>query len=190
MEDSHPKHVRRLLLARLYERYMRDPLAMVPPTDFLEDEAVTRENLIPNIHYLHDRGLVELMLGFSAPMFDGARITADGIDLVENVSQFGLRFPNLLSDDEALTAGIPILIERLVEEADLCALDGEARRTLLRDIQYLRDELARPVRRWRIEVISSVLDWIGARFADGEEPLPSYRELRALIEDHSGFKAR
>jgi hypothetical protein len=189
MEESHPKLVRRFLLERLYQRYMRDPLDMVPPGDFLEDEAITRENLIPNIHYLHDRGLVELMLGFSAPMFDGARITADGIDLVENISQFGLSFPCLLSDDEALTAGIPVLIERLLEEADLCALDGEGRHTLIRDIQYLRDELARPVRRWRIEVLSAALDWIEGHFEDGEESLPSYRELRALIEDHSRFKS-
>ena len=103
---------------------------------------MSRESLIPNIHYLHDRGLVELMLGFSAPMFDGARITADGIDLVENTSEFGLRFPQSLDDEEALSAGVPVLMERLVEEADLCALDGEARRALLRDIQYLREELA------------------------------------------------
>jgi len=150
MNTPHPKHVRRLLLERLYERYMHDPLGMLGPPDLLDGGIVSRESLIPNIHYLHDRGLVELMLGFSAPMFDGARITADGIDLVENTSEFGLRFPQSLDDEEALSAGVPVLMERLVEEADLCALDGEARRALLRDIQYLREELARPLRRWRV----------------------------------------
>ena len=184
MNTPHPKHVRRLLLERLYERYMRDPLGMLGPPDLLDGGIVSRESLIPNIHYLHDRGLVELMLGFSAPMFDGARITADGIDLVENTSEFGLRFPQSLDDEEALSAGVPVLMERLVEEADLCALDGEARRALLRDIQYLREELARPLRRWRVAVISAVLGWIEGHFSSGEEGLPSFEEFRMLILTH------
>jgi len=178
--------VRRVLLERLYERYMHDPLDMIVPADLLEDGIISRENLIPNIHYLHDRGLVELMLGFSPPLFDGARITADGIDLVENASEFGLRFPGALSENEAASAGVPVLMERIVEEADLCALDGEARRALLRDIQYLRDEIARPVHRWRPNVIIAVLGWIEAHFSDTGERLPSYEKLRALLKRHSG----
>lgn len=188
MESRHPKHVRRELLERLYERYMRDPLDMVGPADLMENGIITRDNLIPNIHYLHDRGLVELMLGFSPPLFDGARITAEGIDLVENTSEFGLRFPEAISEDEALASGIPILMERLVEEADLCALDGEARRTLVRDIQYLREELTRPFHRWRPDVIVTVLEWIGQHFHAGVEPLPSYEKLRKLIKKHKLLK--
>jgi hypothetical protein len=189
MESPHPKHVRRLLLERLYERYMNDPLDMVGPVDLMEDGLVTRENLVPNIHYLHDRGLVELMLGFSPPLFDGARITAEGIDLVENLSEFGLRFPDAISEEEARAAEIPLLIERLVEEADLCALDGEARRALLRDIYYLREELARPFDRWRAEVILTVLGWIEKHFIAGIEPLPSFEQLRSLLEKHKGLSA-
>ncbi len=184
MNTPHPKHVRRLLLERLYERYMRDPLGSLTAVELLDDAIVNRESLIPNIHYLHDRGLVELMLGFSAPMFDGARITADGIDLVENTSEFGLRFPQRLDDEEALSAGVPVLMERLVEEADLCALDGEARRALLRDIQYLREELTRPLRRWRVAVIRAVLGWIEGYFESGEEGLPSFEDFRTLIGAH------
>lgn len=188
MESPHPKHVRRLILERLYERYMKDPLDMVGPVDLMEDGLVTRENLVPNIHYLHDRGLVELMLGFSPPLFDGARITAEGIDLVENISEFGLRFPEALSEEEALSAGIPIVMERIVEEADLCALDGEVRRALLRDIQYLREELARPLHRWHPAVIMAVLDWIEEHFTGVTEPLPSYEELRTLLQDRIEFE--
>ncbi len=182
--SPHPKHVRRLLLERLYERYMDDPLDMLGPADLMDDGVITRESLIPNIHYLHDRGLVELMLGFSAPMFDGARITANGVDLVENSSEFGLRFPQSLPEAEAQSVAIPILIERLVEEADLCALDGESRWALLRDIQYLREELARPRPRWRRNVIKTVLEWIDAHFGPGVEYLPSFKELQTLLEEH------
>ncbi|HOF41500.1 MAG TPA: hypothetical protein PLD73_15630 [Candidatus Hydrogenedentes bacterium] len=176
--------MRRLLLERLYERYMRDPLGSLTPSELLDNTTVDRENLIPNIHYLHDRGLVELMMGFSAPMFDGARITANGIDLVENTAEFGLRFPRQLDDEEALSAEVPILMERLVEEAELSALDGEARRALLRDIQYLRDELARPLHRWRLPVIAAVLDWIDGHFTSSDECLPSFERFRTLIRIH------
>ncbi len=184
MDTPHPKHVRRLLLERLYERYMRDPLGSLTPSELLDNAIVVRENLIPNIHYLHDRGLVELMMGFSAPLFDGARITANGIDLVENTTEFGLRFPRQLDDEEALSAELPILMERLVEEAELSALDGEARRALLRDIQYLRDELARPLHRWRAAVIGAVLEWIDGHFASGEDCLPSFEQFCTLIQVH------
>ncbi len=185
MEESHPKYVRRVLLERLYERYMLDPLDMMTPADLLEDAVISRANLVPNIHYLHDRGLVELMLGFSAPMFDGVRITVHGIDLVENVSEFGLQFPGVLGDDENGLVDIPVVMERLVEEADLCALDGEARRALVRDIHYLREEVARPAARWRSEVIGQVLDWIEGHFSDGAPPLPSLNRLRTLLERHA-----
>ncbi|HPJ99114.1 MAG TPA: hypothetical protein PKW60_06480 [Candidatus Hydrogenedentes bacterium] len=163
---------------------MRDPLGSLTPSELLDNTTVDRENLIPNIHYLHDRGLVELMMGFSAPMFDGARITANGIDLVENTAEFGLRFPRQLDDEEALSAEVPILMERLVEEAELSALDGEARRALLRDIQYLRDELARPLHRWRLPVIAAVLDWIDGHFTSSDECLPSFERFRTLIRIH------
>jgi tetrahydromethanopterin S-methyltransferase subunit B len=73
-----------------------------------------------------------------------------------------------------------------VAEADFAPLDGEYRQALLRDVEYLRDELARPAARWRREVITSVLDWIESHFERQEEHadehLPSLDPLRQALQ--------
>lgn len=177
----HAKSVRRRLLAALYDRYFLDPMDMLSPEDLMDDSAISRDELLPNIHYLSDRDLVELMIGYNPPLFAAARITAKGIDLVENHFEFNLFFPNEPGAHEEDLADVPLLIERLVEEADFCSLDGERRKCLLRDVQYLRDELARPATRWRYEVIHAVLYWMGQWFDDPEQELPSLGKLRACL---------
>ena len=169
----HPKQARRRLMSILYERYQQDPLEMLVPEDFLGPEGVQREELVANIHYLADRKLVELMIGYNPPLFAAARITADGIDLVENRFLFNLRFPPELGEVEEAFAEVPALVERLAEEAEFAPIDGEARMALLRDIQFLRDEVARPVHRWRREVIETALGWITGAVEDVERDLPS-----------------
>jgi len=181
MSALHAKRVRREILTILYDHYMADPMAMLTPADLLAKGTLCRDDLAANVHYLRDRGLAELMLGFNPILFDAARITADGIDLVENRFEFNLRFPEALGEAEQATASIPVLMERLVAEADCAAIDGERRRCLLRDVQYLRDELARPVERWRDEVVPAVLDWMAAAVAEVEDALPSLGKLRAAL---------
>ena len=183
MRMNHAKHVRRRLLLFLYDRYMANPLDLSAPADFLDEGIADRETLIPNIHYLGDRGLVELMEAYAPPLFAAARITADGIDLVENPYEFNLRFPAALKDLDESLAGVPTLIERLLQEAEFSPLDGEARQCLLRDVQYLRDEVARPVERWRGNVVGPVLEWIEAPFGkEVAEVLPSLVALRKALE--------
>lgn len=181
MSAKHPKSVRRRLLVMLYEDYMRDPLKMPTPEDLLEDGTVSREDLIANIHYLGDRGLVELMLGYNPPMFAAVRITPDGIDLVENQVEFNRRFPPAPGEADEAFGHVPLLMERLVEEADLAALDGEQRKCLLRDVQYLRDELNRPAERWRRDVVRTVLGWIEGYFRGSGEDLPSLSALKKAV---------
>ncbi|MCC6490303.1 MAG: hypothetical protein IT364_22660 [Candidatus Hydrogenedentes bacterium] len=171
----------------LYEHYIKDPLEMLTPEDVLADESVLREDLLANIHYLNDRGLVELMIGYNPPMFAAVRITADGIDLVEDRYMFNLRFPPEMGELEETSAGLPLLMERLVSEGDFSSLDGEKRMCLLRDLQFLRDELARPAHRWRVDVMETILMWVDGHFRGTGETLPSlqpFREaLRAARED-------
>ncbi len=181
METKHPKSVRRRLLTILYERYLEDPLDMLGPEEFLKDGVIGRKELVANMHYLGDRDFVELMIGYHPPMFAAVRITADGIDLVENRFEFNLRFPPTPSEMEESAADLPHLIERLVEEADFSPLDGEARKCLLRDVQYLRDEVARPVERWRRPVIEAVLDWIEEAGKAAGEALPSLAGIRLAV---------
>ncbi|HOE65866.1 MAG TPA: hypothetical protein PLO62_05015 [Candidatus Hydrogenedentes bacterium] len=188
MSALHAKTIRRRLLQLLYDRFMQDPNDMLTPEDFLDGvEGLTRHELLSNAYYLHDRGFIELMMGYNPPMFAVARITANGIDIVENAFEFNLRFPPAPGETEAALASVPALMERLVNEADYAPLDGEERCRLLRDVQYLRDEISRPAVRWRRHVMESVLHWIGAGLDDVDATLPSLRELRealvAAIED-------
>ena len=187
MKPFHPKSVRRKLLLALYSRYLKDPLDMLAPEDVLSESAVSREDLVSNIHYLHDRGLVELMMGYNPPLFAAVRITADGIDLVENTFEFDLRFPPEPGEVESACAEIPLLCERLVEEADFAPLDGEKRRALLGDLQYLRCELARPAERWRVHVLETVLNWVESHFSTVEDGahtyLPSLELLKTAIQE-------
>jgi hypothetical protein len=181
MEPMNPKTVRRRILTLLYERYLHDPLEMLIPEDFLSDGRLRRADLVSNMHYLCDRKLVEMMLGYAPPLFSAARITADGIDLVENRFEFNLRFPPELDEREEAFSELPWMMERLAEEAEFTPLDGEERKRLLRDVQYLRDEFARPSHRWRRNVIAQVLDWICVPLSEPDEYLPSIARIRELL---------
>lgn len=183
MDIRHVKSVRRRILLLLYKHYMEDPLEILGPETFFEEEGMTREELAVAMHYLADRKLVEMMLGYNPPLFAGVRIRPEGIDLVENWFEFNLRFPEAPDDDELRLNELPVLVERLVEEADLSHLGGEARKCLLRDVQYLRDELSRPASKWRKHVIEAIVSWMEAPFAGGEESLPSLPRVKALVAE-------
>ena len=183
---THPKSIRRIILTQLYEQYQRDPMYMLTPEDFKDRAALSTQDLLPNIHYLCDRGLVELMIGHHPPFFTSARITADGIDIFENQFEFDRRFPPEPSEREGRMAALPLLIEQLFVEADLSPLEGESRYALLRDIQFLRDEAARPAEKQRTAVITAVLAWISESTPEAEEVLPAATKIAALIESKLG----
>lgn len=183
MTQMHPKTVRRRILEILYECYMADPLDMPTPERILESGTVPREALVANAHYLLDRGYIELMFGYRPPLFTAARITPAGIDAVENAFEFNLRFPDAPDAADQRTLELAALMERLVEEADFVALDGERRQALLRDVQFLRDEAARPAARWRREVMTAVLGWIAQATTGCGDALPSLERVQALVEE-------
>ena len=154
---------------------------MLGPQDFLSAD-FAREDLLANMHYLGDSKLVELMMGYTPPWFAAVRITAAGIDLVENRLALDMGFPaGPNGDPDGESADILHVMERLVEEVEFTALDGEKRQALQRDVQYLRTELDRPEQRWRIDVIETVLGWIEGSVDDPEESLPSLSALRKQI---------
>jgi hypothetical protein len=181
MEIQEAKAIRRRLLKFLYARYAERPLEMIGPRDFEDAFDFPDDALAFNMHYLHDSGLVELMMGYHPRMFNAARITAAGIDVVENHHEFNRRFPPLPSDSESPLNRLPALLEQLYEEADLTSLDRDRRQGLQRDIQYLRDEVARPADACRNMVIRRVLEWITEPFDDPEEALPSLGEIRQVL---------
>ena len=171
----------------LYKHYQVNPLDMLSPEELHADEAFSREDLLWNVHYLNDRGLAEMMIRYNPTAFDGVRITPAGVELIENKRKFDLQFPPILSEAEKVHADIPVLIERLIEESELSFLNGEKRKSLLRDVQYLRDEVARPAQHWRQEVIESVLGWISGYHTAADEELPSLTELRKRIGEKTDW---
>ncbi|MFO7775010.1 MAG: hypothetical protein R6W89_04355 [Candidatus Hydrogenedentota bacterium] len=181
MTNQHPKSVRRRLLLLLYENYFDNPLEMLSPEELMNEKGFERSELIPNIHYLHDRGFVELLTSYDPPLFSAARITAAGIDLVENRLELDLWFPPDPSGAEGEAGDVLSLMEKLVEEAEFSPLDGEARRCLLRDIQFLRDEVCRPAERWRQQVLDDVIRWLEGHFQDPNAVMPSLPPLRRRI---------
>ena len=172
------KALRRMILELLYQAYLDDPLRMVEPETFFALPPLDRNNIIPNMHYLSDRKLVEMMLGYAPPMFAAVRITAAGIDLVEHRFQFNLEFPVVGAGPDS---EIPALLERLVEEGDFLPIDGLARRQLLGDIQFLRDELSRPVERWRHRLVQALLDALAEHRDRAGQPLDSLEGLSVAV---------
>ncbi len=181
MCNDNPKSIRRTLLLALYARYKADPLEMAGPELLIACAGDDRNTLVFNMHYLADRGLVEMMMGYQPPLFSGARITADGIDLVENRFQLDLRFPPAPDDPEAACAELPALMARLAEEVEFCPLDGELRRALLRDVAWLQDEAARSQEKRRLELILSVLDSMAAACGLAENAPPSLEKVRRML---------
>jgi hypothetical protein len=172
-----------LILSLMYDHYQQNPLDMLTPADLMTDGGVTRDELVANIHYLSDRGLVELMLGYYPPLFAAARITPDGIDLVENDREFNQVFPAQVTASDLATADITVLVEQLAAEAELTSLDGDDRRTLHRDVRFLRDELARSGDRQRLNVVLHLLEGIleSYRRADEAETLPASVDVESEL---------
>ena len=181
MKHPHPKSIRRRILQVLYGHYEENPLALCLPDELLEDGTIPRDALFVNACYLHDAGLIEVKHGYVPNMFDACRIAPGGVDLVEKRVEFDLRFPPHPDTVEEHASRIPSLMERIVEEADFSPLDGEARRTLLRDVQFLREELARPVERWRREVVWTVIDWLEGWFEHPEKVFPTLADLKSAL---------
>lgn len=185
MMIEHPKTVRRRMLTLLYERFLQYPAEMFAADDLMTIGEFAREDMVVNMFYLADSGLVEMITSYRPNWFEAARILPAGIDLVENRFVFDQRFPPALPEEEAEASALLFHMERLAEQAEYAGVDGEIRHALLRDVRFLREELARPRRRWRREVIESALRWIAAAVETDPDALPALPLLREALQDQS-----
>lgn len=182
MNPNHPKRVRREILLYLYARYEQEPLQMLTPEDLLSDTAIERGDLAANAYYLHDSGLIELMAGYSAPLFAAVRIMPAGIDLVEDAATLNARFPAAPGKtNQAAMDAIASVLE-LAKEIEASALDGIRRDWLLQDVQGLRNELRKPLDHWDGEAIWNWLNWVGHYFeGEPEAHLASLAPLMVAV---------
>jgi len=87
-------HLRRCILQTLYALFKQHPYAQVELAQLLEDCRTDTETLNWNMVYLEKSGFVELSKSIDTPPYIAcsASITAAGIDLIEDVDEFGNRF--------------------------------------------------------------------------------------------------
>lgn len=181
MASEHPKSMRRRLLQACYDYYLQYPLDSLSPEELRDAAVVGRDALEPNVFYLRDRGLLHIGVIHTPPYFSAARITAEGIDLVEDAFAFGHQFPPSPDEVEDVLEEVPLLMERLLAEADYSSLGGELRQSLQRDLQFVRGELSRPAQRWRHEVIREVFGWVRGYSDTIDEELPSLRRILEIL---------
>ena len=183
MPSQNPKYVRGRMLRILYEHFLDDPMKMLTPEDLLSDESIERENLAASASYLHERGLIELAIGYSPPLFAAARISPDGVDQVENEDSFRQNFSDRAETDRDSDPEAALLMVSLAKEAELSPLQGLQREWLYRDLTLLRDELRRPIDSWRQEVIVQTIGWIRGYFnGDCDRYLASLGKLENLLQ--------
>ena len=75
MPASNPKAVRRFILTILYAHWKEDPHGVLTPKEIMADGTIERDDLPSNAFYLHERGYIELMVGYEPPLFAAARIS-------------------------------------------------------------------------------------------------------------------
>ena len=164
----------------LYDSFLKDPLQMMSPSDIVEEGGISITELVPNAHYLHDRNLIELMVGYNPPLFAATRIAPEGIDLYEDRPEFEKMFPPDAVKSVVSVSEIVSMVLLLLREAEDSDLDGRRREWLLGDIDALRAELVAPEVHWRADVIMARLQWLDGFFDEGEA-LPSLETLREAL---------
>jgi len=184
MIGSTPKMIRREILGVLYETFLEDPLLMLSPTDITERSTVTVKELVSNAYYLHDLHLIELMVGYTPPLFAATRILPKGIELFEDRDQMEKMFPIGPQVPAGDITELVKLILKLGEEADNAALDGTQKNWLLKDVNRLRSLLNAPEKDWEEDAIISTLHWLDGFFMDQENvPLPSLELIKTILHD-------
>jgi hypothetical protein len=183
MRTENTRIVRRRIMAILYESYQKDPNQMLTPADLLADGSIPKEKLAANSYYLHDRGFIELLVGYNPPLFAAARIAPKGIDLVEDSDEFERVFALSPVAERSLTREVIPLLLQLAQQAEGVPGNGLVSQWLRDDVTRLRDELRRPQEDWDSDRILNALQWLEGSVADAPERLPALNALRTVILD-------
>ncbi len=184
MSRTNPKAARRNILIFLYEHFLLNPLQMLTPADFTDNGIVSITELIPNIHYLHERNYIELMQGYTPPLFAATRISNNGVDLYEDTVEFDRIFPPEVTASTAGTSDLVMVLLALAAESEALGLSGKKHDWLLDDIDFLRRELVKPDVHWRSDFILKRLQWLEVFFADESiEAVPAFAVLQSILHE-------
>lgn len=181
MPVTDPKQARRIILTILYECYQRDPMFMMTPSDMADASALLLDDLAPNCHYLHERELIELIMGYNPPLFAAARIAPEGIDLYEDPPRFKRYFTQSSNRHAGDAAAVVPLVMSLAQEAEAAPLTGLRRDWLLRDVTGLRELLHGPEKQWDGEAIANAIGWLDG-FSQPGIVLPSLNRIKEIVD--------
>lgn len=182
MKRGSPKQIRRQILELLYDRYARDPMHSLLPAELYIESGLAPEDVTPAVFYLHERGYVELLVGYNPPNFDAIRISPKGIDLVEDAAAFIRLFPPSDHGRHAETPSLMPILLQLVKEIEASPLQGARRDWLVEDLKTLRDLLRLPAEAWDAEAIQTQLRRIDEYLDKGlRRELPALRQLNEAV---------
>lgn len=178
MSATENRAIRRKILLALYEVYQNHPHAMLSPREVMDATGVTYDGLARNIFYLEEHGLVECLKRFGTTLFGAAKLTAKGVDIVEDESKLNELVPVDGETPAAPADELAELFDRIRTDARNAPLGKEDIDSLMDELDFLQRSVTRARTDERARKIETVLGWITASF-DGNESV--IRDLRRLI---------
>jgi len=171
--------VRRRMLLAFYEAYQTHPHLMLSPKEVMETADVTHDELLRNIFYLEEHGLVECLKGFGTALFGAAKLTANGVDVVEDEQKLSELFPVDEDGPAPPRDELSELLERISIDARNAPLGQQDIDTLIDELELIRKSLERTRTPERMKKIKTLFGWVRASF-DGNESV--LRDIRRLVE--------
>jgi len=179
MSIAENRVIRRKILIALYEVYQSHPQAMLSPKEVMKAAGITHDELARNIFYLEEHELVECLKRFGTTPFGAAKLTAKGVDIVEDENKLNELVPVDGEAPAGTTDEVAELFERIRTDAHNAPLGREDIESLIDELDFLQKSIIRSRTDARAEKIQTVLRWISDTF-DGNEPV--LRDIRRLTE--------
>lgn len=134
--------IRRKILELLYQSSAEHPYNRMTPKEFRDAMGIGLRELHFNMVYLEEKGYVELQQPLEGTIFVTARITAKGIDIVENEYEINVLFPaepapaHASPDLDAMFDGL----FRAAQSTD--GISDDSRELLVEELKQIHNELA------------------------------------------------
>ena len=175
--------IRRRILLALYEAYRTHPHVMLSPREVMDAADVTHDELLRNIFYLEERGFVECLKGFGTTLFGAAKLTVQGVDVVEDEDTLNEVFPGGAEAPVTPADELSELFERIRTAARMAPLGQEDIDSLTEELEYVKRSLSRTRTPDRMNKIETFFGWISVSFDGNESVLRDIRRLTEIIRE-------
>jgi len=183
MSVAENRAIRRKILIALYQVYQSHPQAMLSPREVMDAAGITHHGMARNIFYLEEHGLVECLKRFGTRPFGATKLTAKGVDIVEDKNKLNELVP--VNDETPIGPADELeeLFERIRTDARNAPLGQEDIDSLIDELEFLQRSLMRARTDERAEKIQTVLGWIADSFDGNDAVLRDIRRLAEVIHE-------